>query len=988
MGISNKKLNYIKRFAATKSIMELSRDTGLSIGQVERVLKQCGFASQKGAQPLSSDSAGDRSADTVSGGQEMSFFRSAFLVCLAVAFFITPLFFIPGLYDMYSLPKMALLAVLAPLATIFFLLETMTSGRVTVCRCFRFPLLPILLFVGWMALSLFWGVNKYTGICQLTIWGSALLFCIVPLLMYRSIENIRLMSLVITLAAGCVAVMGISQFFGFNFDVIYQAAVPGSFFGNKNFAAQFIVGALPFSVYTAYVFRKQIIGVCASVVFFLLMFFLVISRTRGAWVASTTALFIASAVLVIYLWNNREQFTIAKNNISQNLLRFVAPGLICFIILLGSVYLPTLFLGDAGKKSSSVKLDLREELKSITETKKGSASWRLTAWRNTLLMIKSKPLFGVGLGNWQFYYPIYARKGRVDSDFNEERQAKRTHNDYLQFTAELGIVGIVLLLWFLGNMLYLASRIAFKGGNVESSLFAIAGGASILAIMGNAMFSFPLQEGLPPFFLLSVASMLVFVYSAQKERETRSFEKIPLWGIIALCVAVAWFLFTSVWGYRMCKADYFFLEGKRFNKADMFERSLRPLRQSIKLNPYNFRVYSLLGRSLNELNYYQESVEVNRSALKLHPYYINCMNNLGNALRGIHYIDEAIAVYKEALELFPDFAEAHNNLGIGYKEKGDNEAAKREYLKAIEIDPKYEKAYNNLGNICLAEDRIDEAVHYYKKAIELNPKLSDIYNNVGLAMLNKGEYEEAIKYFDTCIQLNSRLPDPHNNKGTALKKMGETKEAIVQFKKAIAVNSAYLPAYNNLADIALREDRIQDAIDEYERMLHINSNLRSIYQRLGDLNLKLYQQTKAVEYVDKAIDAIERGIALYPKSSALYTILGKIYIESGQNEQALETFQHIVELEPTKPESYFNLGIAYHKSGEYTQAIAAYQRALRLKPDYIFLYFELAKLYEHLGETELAIKNYSMFLEKWEGEEQYTHMAEQKMMKLKEKSSQ
>ena len=402
MGISNKKLNYIKRFATTKSIVELSRDTGLSIGQVERVLKQFGLASQNGTQSSSSGSAGDLCVDTVSGGQEMSFFRSAFLVCLAVAFVITPLFFIPGLYDMYSLPKMVLLAVLAPLATIFFLMDTITTGRVAMCRCWRFPLLPVLLFVAWMAISLFWGVNKYAGVCQLAIWGSALLFCIVPLLMYRSMENIRFVSLIITIAAFFVALMGIAQFFGFNFDVIYQAAVPGSFFGNKNFAAQFIVGALPFSVYTAYVFRKNVIGVCSSVVFFLLLFFLIISRTRGAWLASTTALIIASAVLIIYLWNNRQQFVMSKNIISQNSVKFVAPGLLCFLILLGCVYLPTIFSGDGGKGSSGLKLDLREELKSITETKKGSANWRLTAWSNTLLMIKGNPFLVSGLATGSF----------------------------------------------------------------------------------------------------------------------------------------------------------------------------------------------------------------------------------------------------------------------------------------------------------------------------------------------------------------------------------------------------------------------------------------------------------------------------------------------------------------------------------------------------------------------------------------------------------
>ncbi|MDX9701741.1 MAG: tetratricopeptide repeat protein [Candidatus Auribacterota bacterium] len=986
MGISNKKLNYIKKFAASKSVKELSADTGLPPVQVERVLKKIGVAVRSGG-VLTGNIPAEKLPSTVNDSRNISFFRSAFFICLGTAILLNPLFFLPGLYDMYSLPKMVLLAVLAPLMTVLFLLETIRARTIAFYQCFKFPLMPLFLLVGWMGMSLLWAVNTYAATLNLTIWISALLFCIVPIQMYSGIKNIRILSVLITVAAFCVSAMGIAQFFGLNFDVIYQASVPGSFFGNKNFAAQFVVGAVPFAAYTAYVYRKNLAGPLCAAVFFLLIFFLIVTRKRGAWVASTTALLAGSILLSSYMRCRPSLLhDISRSVIIEKFKRFVLPGLICFTVLMCSVYILPHF-GQSGAKIKPMKLDFREELKSIAETEKGSANWRLTAWRNTLLMIAHNPFFGVGLNNWQFNYPLYARKGKIDTDFNEERQAKRVHNDYLQFAAELGIVGLGLFLWFLGSMLHTAWILVFKRDDAEWSFIGITGITAIIAIMMDALFCFPMQEGLPPFFLAIVSSMIVFGYVHQENRQAKVFKKIPLWVTCALFAAVLWFLFTTVWGYRLCKADYFFLEGKRLNKSEMFEQSLRPLRTAVKLNPYNFRIYSLLGRSLNELQQYYESVDVNKRALELHPNYINCMNNLGNALRGVHRIDEAIEMYLHALDLFPDFAEAYNNLGIGYKEKGDNEAARKQYLKAIEIDPNYEKAYNNLANICLAEDRIDEAIEYYKKAIEFNPSLSDVYNNIGLAMLKKGQNEQAIGYFDTCINLNSRLPDPHNNKGTALKNMGRVDEAIVHFKKAITVNSAYLPAYNNLADIYLKQGKIQDAINQYEMMISINSDLRSIYQRIGDLYIQLYQQTKSADYIDKATAFIERGIALYPRSSALYTILGKIYMESDQNQKALETFKYIVELEPNKPESHFNMGVAYHKTGNYREALESYERALRLNPDFIFLYFEMAKIYEYTEVYDKAIENYSVFLEKWKGEEKYSQMAQQKIILLKEKIS-
>ncbi|RJP61908.1 MAG: tetratricopeptide repeat protein [Candidatus Auribacter fodinae] len=966
MEISNKKRKYIKRSAGIKTPEELAGETGLSLNEVKTVLKELGLSAEVSSEPAAKPE------------QPSLFQEKTFIIFIAALLILVPLFFIPGLYDMYSLPKYGLLIAAFPAAALIFCGIILSRRQFSFIPCIRFPMLPLVLLCMLSVGSMIWAVNRYEAILSISRWIYTILFLFMTVQVIRSQKDIALLSTVITIAGMLVSILGIFQFFGHNIEFIYQAAVPGSTFGNKNFATQFIVGVIPFSIFAAYFYRTKKRSVLFSFSFFVLLFFIFISRTRGAWVA--TAFGLGTGFVIIPLLTGQDWLRNARRFFRFSFLnRYILPGLVFLLVLSALAIIPS--------QNSTAKrtVDVREELKSIAQTQRGSAHWRLTAWKNTLYMIKEHP-FGIGIGHWQFYYPLFAQKAAVDKDFSEDRQAKRAHNDYLQTAAELGLPGLALLLWFFLNIIYCTLYLSRLKGLQSWNILGISVFSAVTAIMIDAVFNFPLQEGLPPFFLAIISAFAVYAVQSGKEKHTISTEpatKIVVMG--AIVVFGFLFIYNTWWAYRFCKADYAFLEGKRFNKGDMFEQSLLPLRESIEYNPHNYRTYSILGRSLNELRKYEESVEVNNKALALHPYYINVMNNLGNALRGVKKVDSAIAIYNRALELFPKFAEAHNNLGIAYKQLGDVERAKKEYLRAIEIDPEYEKAFNNLGNICLAEGKTKEAIEYYEKAVAINPKLSDVYNNLGLAMINTGNNEKALEYLDKCIDLNTRLPDPYNNKGTALKNVGKLDESIVFFKQAIAVSYSYLPAYNNLAQVYTIQKKYVLAAEEYEKITQVDPSLRAFYQKSAEMFLMAYEDEKIPEYVDRAIEILQRGISLFPDFTNLHTVLGKAYLDSGQIDKSLELFQEVLRLAPDKPESYYNMGVACHQNKQYTEALENYKRALEMNPDFIFLHFEIGKIYETLGMYNEAIASIAKFIELWKGEPEYIQRAQNKITALQNK---
>jgi O-antigen ligase len=85
---------------------------------------------------------------------------------------------------------------------------------------------------------------------------------------------------------------------------------------------------------------------------------------------------------------------------------------------------------------------------------KGSLPMRYYLWKDTFTMFLDKPLFGHGLGSFRALHPLYQ-----SAEYKREREAglasahrklkpltEHSHNDFLQYLAEIGVVGVGLLL--------------------------------------------------------------------------------------------------------------------------------------------------------------------------------------------------------------------------------------------------------------------------------------------------------------------------------------------------------------------------------------------------------------------------------------------------------------------------------------------------------------------------------------------------------------
>jgi O-antigen ligase len=138
---------------------------------------------------------------------------------------------------------------------------------------------------------------------------------------------------------------------------------------------------------------------------------------------------------------------------------------------------------------------------------------RPTFWANALKIFSNYPLVGSGLGTFTGLYPDVEQEGVLVRAFH-------AHNDYLEYLAELGILGMGLLL---GGILFLAvkSFLVWRERNhPEVKGLALGGIIAVVSIVVHSLTDFNLH--IPANMLLfSVVLSATVVASFYKRREPR-----------------------------------------------------------------------------------------------------------------------------------------------------------------------------------------------------------------------------------------------------------------------------------------------------------------------------------------------------------------------------------------------------------------------------------------------------------------------------------
>jgi tetratricopeptide (TPR) repeat protein len=329
-------------------------------------------------------------------------------------------------------------------------------------------------------------------------------------------------------------------------------------------------------------------------------------------------------------------------------------------------------------------------------------------------MILEHPLFGVGLGNWQFQYPAFARGDQV----NVSAAPSRPHNDFLWITSELGAFGLFAYL----AILLVAGRMAFqlvKRGEERTRTITLGVSLLILAHLGDGMFNFPRERIVPAFCFWFSLGCIARIHSETFVDTSRTSSIPPASHVVPLFIVLALALYVSSIRLRF---DTHHLRVHLAERVGDWERVRQEAEFADAIGPLRFRTYTALGLARSRLGDLPGAESAYRKALTLHPNYPHTHNNLAIVFRRMGRAKEAIEALNSALYLYPGFPEAHNNMGQAFRDLGRYDEAIASYERALPLRQDVPQIYYNLGEAYRLKRQLHKAQASYLTALEKDPE--------------------------------------------------------------------------------------------------------------------------------------------------------------------------------------------------------------------------------------------------------------------------
>ena len=229
-------------------------------------------------------------------------------------------------------------------------------------------------------------------------------------------------------------------------------------------------------------------------------------------------------------------------------------------------------------------------------------------------------------------------------------------------------------------------------------------------------------------------------------------------------------------------ADMYRKYGIALSKLLNYDSSVKYLKISSELDPYNAETHFSLGNALYlKARHAGDSGKFLQAAQYLEQAY--CMAGL--CYRSAGERENARACYRRAL-LSGNFSQAgfYNLIGHTFREEERYKEAANYYKRAADSDMGFVAAYCNLGDMHLKMNDSRNALANYEKAADINPGYITAYLKIGSVYAQQGDYEQAVPLYMRALLISPDSDKANYLLATAYKHMGKSAEAAEYFKKA------------------------------------------------------------------------------------------------------------------------------------------------------------------------------------------------------------
>ncbi|MCD6226112.1 O-antigen ligase family protein [bacterium] len=326
-----------------------------------------------------------------------------------------------------------------------------------------------------------------------------------------------------------------------------------------------------------------------------------------------------------------------------------------------------------------------------------SSEIRKIVWRGALRLWRKYPLVGTGVETFAYtYYWVRPREHNLTSEW--DFLYNKAHNEYLNFAANSGTLGLVTyllilafyFLWFL------------KKGRRES-LWIIGLGGGLVSLLITNFFGFSVVVTGSWFFFIPALSFLEEkpVFTNKNWR----IEKLKVGGLLFLAGYLIFQIIQFWWG------DFYLQKGILLEKQNRPEKSLFYLKKALRANPrvplYHDKMSLTLaklaavlhqeGKKEAALQAAKAAIEESDKALAGSPFHLNFYRDRAKMFYilstiDLRYLERSLQTILRAIDLAPTDAKLYYNAGAMFWSLGEKERGIKYLKRALELKPDYQRA--------------------------------------------------------------------------------------------------------------------------------------------------------------------------------------------------------------------------------------------------------------------------------------------------------
>lgn len=208
---------------------------------------------------------------------------------------------------------------------------------------------------------------------------------------------------------------------------------------------------------------------------------------------------------------------------------------------------------------------------------------------------------------------------------------------------------------------------------------------------------------------------------------------------------------------------------------------------------------------------------------------------------------------------------------------------------------------------------------------ELNPKDLLAINNLRKAFLTVSDKEKKINFADSLANMFKNL----NKFDSCAKYKGEIAAIDGNVKNLTKAGDAYFEASTFSIDPNKGQDLAVKARAFFEKAQKMSPEDLSLQTKLANTYLGTQDPANTMSAVRMLKEVIEKD----PTNRDALLTLGKLSLQSGQNDKAVERFVVMTKAHPEDPEAQFYLAYSYMMTGEKQKARENFEKLKKMTKD-------------------------------------------------------